>query len=364
MNIISEKNTLNKIVFDGQVYAQRITGQYRYADEILTELDKLITKNEFELIVPNYVNIEGKFKNIKVIHYGNVKGIAWTQTSLAFYLIKNKAISFGFCNITPLIKPGISVIHDVGYKVLTTHYKNLYGRLSSLWHRLNYWVLSKSGNPIITVSDFSRSQISDIYKVGEDRINVVSCGWQHFSRIKTDESVFSEHKEIKKGNYYFALGSLEERKNFKWILEVAKKNIEDIFVIAGGSVKNAKDALSFNEHKNVFFVGYLSDGKIKALMTHCKAFLFPSTFEGFGVPPLEAMSVGAPVLCSNSACLPEIYENSVLYIDPYDYGINLSTAQINNISETLIENTLQKYSWEKSAKNLLKILRSLRFDKT
>ena len=72
-----------KIVFDGQVYAQRMTGQYRYANELLRELDKLVSKDEYELVIPDYVALDEDFKNIRVVHYGNVKGLLWSQTSLA-----------------------------------------------------------------------------------------------------------------------------------------------------------------------------------------------------------------------------------------------------------------------------------------
>lgn len=348
-----------KYVFDGQIYAGRKAGTYRYANEILLELDKIISKNEYEIVVPQYVNIEGTLKNIKVVHYGNVKGILWTQISLLDYLIKNHAVSIGFCNTTPLFKPGITVIHDIGYKVLSTHYKNLYGRLSSLWHRLNYWVIAKSGMPIITVSNFSKRQIEDIYRVKSSRISVIGNGWQHYQRIMKDDNVFKEFPDIKLHEYYFALGSLEERKNFKWIIEVAKRNPKDMFVIAGGNVKNATHKLDFSTVLNVKFVGYISDGKAKSLMTNCKGFLFPSIFEGFGIPPLEALSVDAKVICSNTASLPEICGDAVSYIDPDEYDVDLDKCLVKEVKN--VDQVLQKYSWQLSAfllKNFLDDVKS------
>lgn len=348
-----------KYVFDGQVYAQRLTGQYRYADEILMELDKIISKDAFEIVVPNYVNIDGKFKNIKVIYYGNVKGLLWTQTSLLCYLLKNRAISIGFCNITPLLRPGITVVHDIGYKVLRKHYKNLYGRLSSLWHRLNYWIIARSKMPVITVSNFSKKQITEIYKVSPDRISVIGNGWQHYEKIKEDNSVFEKFSDIKPHQYYFAIGSLEERKNFKWIMEAAKRNPGSMFVIAGGKVKNATHELDFSEVSNVKFVGYIKDGMAKGLMANCKAFLFPSTFEGFGIPPLEALSVGAKVICSDIACLHEICRDAVRYIDPEDYDVDLDKCLVEDTGSA--ESVLGRYSWQLSAellKNLLNHIRS------
>lgn len=343
-----------KYVFDGQIYAGRKAGTYRYANEILLELDKIVSKNEYEIVVPQYVNIEGKFKNIKVVRYGNVKGILWTQISLLGYLTKNHAISIGFCNTTPLLKPGITVVHDIGYKVLNTHYKNFYGRLSSLWHRLNYWVIAKSGMPVITVSNFSKKQIEEVYKVQSCRISVIGNGWQHYQKIVEDDSVFEEYPNIMPGKYYFAIGSLEERKNFKWIIEAAKRNPENMFVIAGGNVRNNKNKLDFNESSNIIFVGYVSDGRSKSLMKHCKAFIFPSTFEGFGIPPLEALSVGAKVFCADIPCLHEICQKSVVYFDPYNYEVYLE--QMLNEASYLTNNALENYSWKDSADKFIKFI--------
>ena len=345
---------MKKIVFDGQVYAQRMTGQYRYADETLKALDKMIGKNQFEIIVPEYVDINGKFKNIKVVHYGNVKGILWTQLSLPVYLIKHDAVSVGFCNITPLIKPGITVIHDVAYKVLTNEYNNLYGKASSLWHRLNYYAAAKSRKPIITVSNFSKEQISKVYRVPSKRIAVIGNAWQHIIAVSEDESIFEQYPDIRKRSYYFALGSLEERKNFKWIVEQAKRNPNETFVIAGGSVKNSSEKLDLTGIRNLVFVGYITDDQIKSLMKHCKAFLFPSTFEGFGIPPLEALAMGAPVISSNTTSMPEVLGRSVHYTDPYKTECDLNSLLNAPVADA--EEVLSRYSWDKSARQLLRLI--------
>lgn len=347
-----------KIVFDGQIYAGNINGMYRYTDEVLREFDKLIDRGEFEIVVPKDVDLTGRFQNIKVVYYGKARGLLWTQICLLMYLLRNRAVSVGFCNVTPLLRPGITVVHDIAYKVLKEEYKNLYGRLSQYWHRLNYWVIARSGVPVITVSDFSKRQISEIYKVDPQRITVIANGWQHYNRIEEDDSIFTEFPVLQKGNYFFSLGSLEERKNFKWVVEMAKRNRSEYFVVAGSNVRNAKNKPEFDKIPNLIFLGYISDERAKSLMRNCRAFLFPSTFEGFGIPPLEALSVGTQVVCAYAASLPEVCGKAAFYVKPCQYDLNLK--MLDNIDKrSYYADTLSKYSWEKSARKLYDFLKKV-----
>ena len=117
----------------------------------------------------------------------------------------------------------------------------------------------------------------------------------------------------------------------------------------------------FNEdtlkNGNIFFTGYISDSQVKALMKGCRAFIHPAVYEGFGIPPLEAMSCGAQVIASNATCLPELYEDAVHYIDPHDYNVDLESLLQEPVAPP--DEILEKFSWEKEAKKLLEILRKL-----
>ena len=195
----------------------------------------------------------------------------------------------------------------------------------------------------------------EFYKVEESKIKVIPCAWNHFADIIPNFKIIEKYN-LQKNGYYFSLGSNYAHKNFKWLLNAAKKNPMEKFVISGtNKLSTSANDIYGNDLDNVIYTGYISDGEIKALMMNCKVFIQPSLYEGFGMPPMEAMSVGAKAIVSNTSCLPEIYGNSVFYIDPTDYG-NIDFDKIFRQKISSTNDFLEKYSWDKSAALLWRIL--------
>ena len=167
-------------------------------------------------------------------------------------------------------------------------------------------------------------------------------------RCPADESIFDRLPGVKKGEYFYALGSMAKHKNYKWIREVARRNSDKTFVVAGGKdLRDFGDDTEAQDTHNIFYPGYVQDGENKALMQHCKAFLHPAVFEGFGIPPLEALSQGAPILLSNASCLPELYGKTARYFDPYDYEVDLDALLARPVEPA--GEVLEKFSWDRTA---------------
>ena len=152
-----------------------------------------------------------------------------------------------------------------------------------------------------------------------------------------------------------ALSSLTPQKNFVWVKEVAKRNPNKKFVIVGRAEGFTKLGSEELQDSNLHFTGYLTDGEIKSLMKGCRAFIHPAVYEGFGIPPIEALSCGAELIVSTAACLPEVYGNSAHYIDPHYYDVDLDELLNEPIAPA--SEVLNKYSWAREAEKLLKLLR-------
>lgn len=350
---------LKNIVINGQFFIQKPTGQQRFAKEILLELDKIINKDEITIIVPKGTIDMPTYKNFQILSVGCMKNRLWEQLVLGSYLLKNQKVSFNFCNTSPFLKKGPTVIHDLAVITHKEYFNTWKGRLASLYYTINQKQVINSDQPILTVSEFSKNDILKVFKLPQNRITVIPNAWQHFNRVAADEDVFFKYS-IKKGDYFFSLGSWAKHKNFEWIHNNAKYNPKETYIVAGMKTKSYKHQ-DVNIPSNVYHLGFLSDGEVKALMSHCKAFIFPSLFEGFGIPPLEALSVSAPIIVSNVTCLPEIFEDAASYIDPKNPKVDIVEKLKPNDEAKRIE-ILSKYSWEKSAKLLYEFLKE--YDQT
>lgn len=339
-------------VFNGYLFSQRPTGVMRYAREILQVIDGLCNKDEFVLLVPTYAKNMPPLQNIKTVKYGNRKGNLWEQVDFPRYLNRNDGEGVNFNNTMPILKPGIIVIHDVAYKTHPEFASSLHGKVSNLYHQIIFRIAARSDKPIVTVSYFSKQQLIDIYKIDPHRITVIGNAWQHFKRVEADNTILNK-LDLRKKEYYFSLGSLSRMKNTEWIIEEAKKNPDKIFVLSGAQPQNSN--MKFVSTNNVVFTGFISDEQVSALIQNCKAFIYSAIYDGFGIPPMEAMSLGAKILCSNAACLPEIYGSCVHYFDPYEHNINIDELLEESVADPAY--VLEKYSWEKSGQMFYKLLK-------
>ena len=341
-----------RIIVNGRFLLHRITGVERYAREILSELDKIVQQGELVMAIPPETKDVPEYRNITITKIGHFHNRFWEHLSFPAYVHKKNAVSLNLCNVAPLSSPGIVCIHDVKIKACPKYFS----RKFVLWYNILFSNETKKSKRVITVSEFSKKEICKYYKIEPQKVVVVPDAWQHYDRIGYDEKTLKLYG-LERDAFYFSMCSLEPNKNFRWIAEVARKNPDCLFAVAG-SINHSvfAEGMGFECPANMKLLGYIRDEEAKTLMRDCRAFLFPTYYEGFGIPPLEAMSAGAQcILVSDTEVMHEIFGEAVNYIDPDKYDIDLNNIKV--IDDMSRKSILQKYTWESSAKEILRLLR-------
>ncbi|MCM1126506.1 MAG: glycosyltransferase family 4 protein [Lachnospiraceae bacterium] len=339
-----------KYAINGRFLTQRLTGVQRMEIELLKELDKLLLyeQNDIVIVAPSGYKKGVQLKNIRVVMFGKLKGIAWEQISFYHYLRKNDLIGINLGNVAPLLKPDIVCIHDVKFVKHPewTRWKYV------LWSRLHYWNALTRGSKVLTVSNFSKKEIEECYPKKRSQIYVLDEGWQHMREMKSDPETLKKY-ELTRGEYYFSLYQIMPNKNFKWIIKAAEHNPNELFVVSGWHNKKMNisdiDSKDVKKFKNIKVLGYIKDEEMKFLLENCKAFIFPSVYEGFGLPPLEALAVGAKVLVMDIPVMREVLGDSVQYIQNDNYSVEVDES-------IKADNALERHSWENGARKLMNVL--------
>ncbi|MCF6289156.1 MAG: glycosyltransferase family 4 protein [Proteobacteria bacterium] len=250
-----------------------------------------------------------------------------------FYSVFKKPVSFKLQNppdiwhmTTPLpikIKgvKTVVTIHDlIPLKVpfTTLDVKNNF-------YNLFKWVC-KSADLILSVSEQTKKDIIEIYHVPEEKVQVT---WQSVKQIDYKEDLEFEAKylqsnKIEKNKYVLFVGNIEPKKNIKSLIKAMSLVDEEIkLVIVGKRAWLWEDQLKnldrYHKKKRVKFMDYVDDDDLAVLYRNATCLVFPSLYEGFGLPVLEAMQNDCPVVCSGITSLPEVAGDAALYIDPYDY---------------------------------------------
>ena len=338
----------------GTFVGRSLTGVTRYSWELMDQLDSLIEDKEIEidLVVPVGVKVEKTYRNIKVIYYGKNIKFFWLNVSFLNYLRKNTSIGLHLGVNIPWLRPDIVCIYDVN-SIANPQFFSKYHYVKTM---LEKKIAVKKGIKVFTISNFSANEIAKYIGGKAEDFPVVSCGWQHMDKIAVDGDSKSKFG-VEKGSYFFSMSSIAPTKNFKWVLEAAKQNKDHLFIIAGGTDPKSFGISSLEEEvPNVKYVGRVSDENAKLLMRDCRAFIFPSYYEGFGIPPMEAFACGAPeVIVSDIPVMHEVCGASVHYIDPFNYQ-DIDMEKIMRSKTGCPEEVLNKYSWKNSAKALLEIL--------
>lgn len=305
-----------RIAIDGRFLTQRTTGVQRFAREIVRALDAAGTPGvELELICPPGAERLG-LTHIRQTFRGLGGGQAWEQLQLPWFAAGRPLLCL--CCLAPIIcRRRAVVVHDAAVFDLPEGFSPLF----AAWYRFVLRALAATGARLVTVSEFSRGRLARALHVPPARIDVIGEGTDHVDRIEPDPTLADR---LQGQPYVLAIGSLQANKNIA-TLEAAMQDPRlarlKLVVAGAGSPRVFRAAPGHGGSPNVEYTGYVTDGQLVGLLQRAVLFVFPSRYEGFGLPPLEAMRVGCPVLVSNAASIPEACgEEAATYFDPDDAG--------------------------------------------
>lgn len=350
-----------RVLINGNFLNRPLTGIERVAFEETAAMDKIITADDdIALFAPANAPELPQLKSICIIRSKDpLRSFPlWDMATFPRECKREGRVALSFSNTAPLFKQcGIAFIHDVYCKDFPQDFNTPREKAVAAYTDFMCRNICRNAKRILTVSAFSAERIAHHYHVDKDRITVITNGWEHFQRIEADGGIFLRFPQLQKGNYYFTLGSLQKRKNLKWVLNTARTHTKDTFVIAGRAVSGyVTTALPDLERApNICLTGRISDGEVKSLMAGCKAFLFPSLYEGFGIPPLEALSVGAQVIASGIPVFREIFGAAVHYIDPLRFDCDIDSLLCEKTHGA--QEVLRAHTYSNAAKALLQVIR-------
>jgi glycosyltransferase involved in cell wall biosynthesis len=350
---------MTRVILNGRFLCQPNTGVQRYARETLLALDALLKQVpmlhglEFVLCVPRGAQpIRLECIHVKVLP--QLRGHLWEQLTLAWYARGDLLVGFSYSG--PLIKRHqIITVHDATVDAVPACFSTKY----RLVHNVLIAALVNRVRSVMTVSRFSADEIRTRYGI-RNRIVVGREGWSHCIAQGDDDAVL-QRWGLTSGRYLLLVGSIKPNKNLDVVGRALAMNPLLPWTVA---VVGARDSRIFKSSAdapgNIQYLGFVPDEDLGLLYKHAAWFLFPSRYEGFGLPAIEAMANGCPVVAANAASLPEVCSDAALYFDPDDHeALAQLLASLNSRSEDrkrLLQNArarLQHYTWTANAQIVL-----------
>jgi glycosyltransferase involved in cell wall biosynthesis len=346
-----------RITINGRFLTRPATGVDRFAIELLRcWLPAHGADSDARIVVPRHAARLDKGELPTAHPLGTLDGHGWEQLELPVYCRNDMLLNL--CNTGPIAQRSqLAVLHDVG----TVAYASSYSYSFRAWYRVLFSGLMRRARIIATVSSFSASDLMRYFRGKAGRIEVIPESGEHILRAPADRSVL-ERLGLKDRPYILCVGSLAPHKNFAALARAAVMlsdlKVEVVAVGGGNSRVFASVARGVARP-----AGHVTDAELRALYENARCFAFPSLYEGFGLPPLEAMQCGCPAVVSRRAALPEVCGDGALYCDPDDPA-DIARQLRAVLSSQLLWTEMRErgiararaFSWRKAADHLQQIL--------
>lgn len=350
-----------RLVVNCRFLTRPVTGVERFALEIVTRL--VDTVDDITLVAPATIPPGTRIAGKEVLPVGHLRGHLWEQVSLPRYLRSmGSPTLLDLANTGPLLWPNqLYVLHDVAFITQPASYR----RAFRLAYRVIAGTLVRRAAHVATVSTFSRDEILRVFRCPEVQIDIVPNGVSSFVSRTGKLNL----PALAGGEYFLAVGSAAVHKNTATLIDAYASVRSELvdppsLVIVGGTSRGFRSSSTADERAGIVELGRVPDQQLAQLYSHATAFVYPSLYEGFGIPPLEAQAAGTPIVVSHRRPFTDlIEEDSALWCDPEDQE-SISSALVRvarspDLRTRLIERGMrnaERYSWDDSARRLLAIV--------
>ncbi len=372
-----------RVAIDARVVSSGRSGIGEYTYQLLRHFSVIDKDLEYFLFLKRFSVDE---KRIKELSSGfNIEKVSSCEGGKFFNFIKTHgelpvrllflkpALFHSPGPIAPLIKTCRTVltIHDLSFLKID----GIFDKFQNSYYKNFVPYVAKKADKIITVSNNAAMDISKLLHIPEEKIRVIYNGVdERFSSERSAEREDNLKKRFGLSDYILFLGVLEPRKNVARLIRAYSHLSPELnhykLVIAGGHGWLYDDIYSLVKElslqKRVIFTGRVSDEELPDLYRGASLFVYPSLLEGFGIPPLEAMACGIPVIASNTSSFPEVLSDSARLINPLkEEEITSAMTEIltdKNLYQTLVDKGLKRvslFSWKESARRTLELYREL-----
>ena len=347
-----------------------LDGFYEYYDNKEFQFVLFLAKDNHHTF-DKYFDKENFIKIIMPIQSKNVAIRIIKENLLLDKYAKDNNIDLMFVPVysKPLFKnkkiPYIITIHDLQ----ALHYPEYFSKIKNLWLKYAWKRCAITADRIIAISNFVKKDIEDKLEIATNKIEVIYNPITNLENFEDFDKIKSKYN-IKENNYYYTISALWPHKNLKTLILVMKKLKEENnaldkkLVITGVSGKALSEINQLihdlNLNKEVVFTGFISNEERNSLYKNAKIFLFPSVFEGFGMPPVEAMMLGTPVITTKLTSIYEVTQGKAYYVeDPYNVDEWAELIKYLNENSNHTKETFKEYELKNITNQYLNLFKEM-----
>lgn len=357
-----------KVYFNGKFYSAGLNGVHRVADRLIREVDALAgerpeiaARYDIRLLVPGGRAWSPDLSVISIDEQPGRPSQRWEQLRIAW--AARDGLLINLCNLSPILHPNkVTLIHDAQFFLVPASYPLHF----QLGYRALVPAMARTSRQVLTISDFSRDMLVRFGVAARDRIRVIENGADHILD-QPARAAQVEAMDMGRRPYVLLFGSTLAYKNIKVVFEAFRgAALADFTLAVVGAGREELVAGGLDPPEGTRFLGRIDDGVLRALYERAHCLAFPSLTEGFGLPPVEAMLCGCPVVAAPAGAIPEVCGDAALYADPGDAGAWIAAVRRladepelrrRKIAEG--ETRAARFTWRRAGEALLAVIMEL-----